>query len=223
MKISKLANRKTAFTAKSERDVFRRQGFGQPFGLGTSPALLVVDFIVGFNRSAVFGGGNVDRAIRNTALVLKAARAAQIPIAHTRVAYAEDGSDADVWCRKLPKLGLLTERSPLTKFVPAVSPRRGELVIRKRLPSAFFGTDLAGILLGKGVDTLFVAGCMTSGCVRASVVDAMCHGFRTVVIEDCVGDRARGPHRASLFDMEQKYADLMNGEQAIEKFGRFGD
>jgi maleamate amidohydrolase len=91
----------------------------------------------------------------------------------------------------------------------------GEHIIRKTQPSAFFGTDLSSWLIGKGVDTLLVAGCTTSGCVRASVVDSMSYNFRTIVVTDCVGDRAIAPHEANLFDMGQKYADLMTSAEVI--------
>ena len=103
-----------------------------------------------------------------------------------------------------------TETSPLSQIVPELAPEPGELVVRKRGASAFFDTPLQGWLSFRRVDTVLVAGCTTSGCVRASVVDAMQHEFRPVVVTDCVGDRALGPHEANLFDMGQKYAQLMS-------------
>jgi maleamate amidohydrolase len=93
----------------------------------------------------------------------------------------------------------------------------GEHIIRKTQPSAFFGTDLSGRLISQGVDTLLVTGCTTSGCVRASVVDSMSYNFRTIVVTDCVGDRAIAPHEANLFDMGQKYADLMTTAEVIDR------
>ena len=110
----------------------------------------------------------------------------------------------------MPGLLALTEHSPLSRIVTAVTPRQGELVIRKTQPSAFFNTGLAAWLAWRQVDTLVVAGCTTSGCVRATVVDAVSHNLRTIVPVDCVGDRAIAPHRASLFDMDQKYADVLD-------------
>jgi maleamate amidohydrolase len=88
-------------------------------------------------------------------------------------------------------------------------------MVRKTQASAFFGTGLAPWLVQQGADTVVVVGCTTSGCVRASVVDAMQNNFRTIVARDCVGDRALGPHEANLFDMGQKYADLMERDQII--------
>src|SRR5690606_21225011 len=109
------------------------------------------------------------------------------------VVFAEDGSDHNVFCSKMPALKALTEHAPAGQIVDILSPKAGELVVRKTGASAFFGTGLARWLREGGVDTVVVAGCTTSGCVRATVVDAMQFNFRTVVIEDCVGDRALEP------------------------------
>lgn len=194
---------------KSDNSIFERQHFGQRMGFGQRPGLLIVDFTEGFNDPSAFGGGNIGQAIEATVPLLDMARRRGFPIVHTRIVYADDGSDAGIHCLKVPKLLTLTEQSAASQFVVQLKPRKGEIVLRKRLPSAFFGTDLAGMLMAKGVDTLLIAGCTTSGCVRASTLDAMCHGFRPMVVSDCVGDRAEGPHTASLFDLGQKYADVM--------------
>lgn len=199
----------------AELDIYARQGLGQKSGLGQRVALLLVDFVNGFNDPAHFGGGNIPEAIAASARLLPIARARKWPVAHTRVVYADDGSDAGAFTTKAPALRKLTENSPLSQFVDAVKPAAGELVIRKRQASAFFGTEFAGWLTWRHVDTLLVAGCTTSGCVRASVVDAVSHNLRTVVLTDCVGDRAIGPHEANLFDMGQKYADLMTSDEAV--------
>ena len=205
---------------RPDRSIFERQHFGQRMGFGRRPALLIVDFTNGFNDANAFGGGNIAQAIEATTPLLARARATGAPIAHTRIVYADDASDTNVHCLKVPRLLQLTEASPASHFVPQLTPRAGEIVIRKRLPSAFFGTDLAGMLLAKGVDTLLIAGCTTSGCVRASTLDAMCHGFRPMVVSECVGDRAAGPHEASLFDMGQKYADIVSLDEACAALDR---
>jgi maleamate amidohydrolase len=192
-----------------EADIYHRQGMGNRAGLGQAPALLIIDFVVGFTDPAHFGGGNIGPAIEQTVKLLAFARRQGWPVAHTRVVYAEDGSDAGVFTLKAPSLRKLTEASPLSQIVPELSPRPGELVVRKQGASGFFDSNLAGWLAFRRVDTVAVAGCTTSGCVRATVVDAMQHNFRTVCVTDCVGDRAIGPHEANLFDMGQKYADLM--------------
>ena len=194
----------------SETDVFKKQNFGRRMGFGTNPGLLIIDFTVGFNDPEAFGGGNISEAVANTVPLLDTARSHGLPIAHTKIIYADDGSDTNIHCLKVPKLLTLTETDPISQFVPELTPRKGEIVIRKRLPSAFFETGLHGILHALRVDTLLITGCTTSGCVRASAVDAMCHGFRPIVIRDCVGDRAQGPHDASLFDLDKKYADVLS-------------
>lgn len=192
-----------------EADIYHRQGMGNRAGLGRAPALVIVDFVVGFADPSHFGGGNIASAIAQTAHLLAFARRQGWPVAHTRVVYAEDGSDAGVFTLKAPSLLKLTETSPLSQIVPDLAPRPGELVVRKQGASAFFDTSLAAWLAFRRVDTVAVAGCTTSGCVRATVVDAMQHNLRTVCVTDCVGDRAIGPHEANLFDIGQKYADLM--------------
>jgi maleamate amidohydrolase len=193
--------------------VYRRQNIGKPSGFGSAPALLIVDFVNGFNDPAMFGGGNIAQAIGNTKVLLAAARHANIPVAFTRIVYADDGSDASVFTLKLPGLLALTETAPAAQIVDALAPAAGEYIARKTQPSAFFGTGLVGWLVQKRVDTVLVTGCTTSGCVRASVIDSMSHNFRSVVVSDCVGDRAIAPHDANLFDMGQKYADLMTGDE----------
>ncbi|MGI9415744.1 MAG: isochorismatase family protein [Hyphomicrobiales bacterium] len=202
----------------SERDIYAAQGFGNALGVGAAPALLIVDFVNGFADPEVFGGGNIADAIAATVPLLELARAHKWPVATTRIVFADDGSDANVFSAKVPSLLGLTEESAIGQVVPELAPEPGELIVRKRHPSAFFGTDLTQWLTGRRVDTLFVAGCTTSGCIRASVIDAMCHGFRPVVVTDCVGDRALGPHEANLFDMGQKCADLMSFTAVADRF-----
>lgn len=192
-----------------EVEVYERQGFGNSLGLKGRMGLLIVDFVNGFADPAVFGGGNIPAAITATIPVLSWARHRSLPVAHTRIVYADDGSDSNVFSLKVPGMATLLENGHTSQIVPELAPQKGELIVRKTLPSGFFGTNLAAWLTQKGVETLLVAGCTTSGCVRASVVDAMSSGFRPIVLRDCVGDRAIGPHEANLFDMEQKYADVV--------------
>jgi maleamate amidohydrolase len=151
--------------------------------------------------------------------LLEAFRARGLPVAHTRVVFAEDGSDVNVFALKVKPLQRLTERAPGSQIVDWLTPLRGELVVRKRSASAFFDTGLADWLRLQGADTVAVTGCTTSGCVRASVVDSLQHNFRTVVVTDCVADRAIEPHQANLFDMGQKYADLMERDALIGRLG----
>jgi maleamate amidohydrolase len=199
----------------SDLDIYKQQNFGNRVGFGERSALVIVDFTVGFNDPAHFGGGNIDAAVRRTVGLLAHFRATGRPVAHSRVVYADDGSDAGIFTLKAPALKTLTESSAIGQFVPELTPAAGELIVRKTQASAFFNTGLAAWLLQRRVDTVVVAGCTTSGCVRASVVDALSNNLRTIVATDCVGDRAMGPHEANLFDMGQKYADLMARDEII--------
>lgn len=199
----------------SDLDIYEKQNFGNPIGFGQKPALLIVDFVNGFTNADQFGGGNINEAIDKTVELLAFCRKHGVLVAHTRVVFAGDGMDDNIMSVKVPALKTLTEESFESQIVEKLAPRNGEIIIRKRVPSAFFGTDLAPNFAMHGIDTVMVAGCTTSGCVRASVLDAMCHGFRPVVLRDCVGDRAIGPHEANLFDMRQKYADVMTADEVM--------
>ena len=198
--------------------IYRQQGLGARMGFGKKPALLIIDFINGFNDPDQMGGGNIQQAIDNTAELLAIARHLELPIAYTSHIYATDGSEDGLFNLKMPSMGaVLADGSHAVEVVDALAPRAGERIVNKHFPSAFFGTDLAGWLAAKGVDTVIVTGCTTSGCVRATVVDAMGFGYRPMVPRDCVGDRAIGPHEANLFDMDQKYADVMSLAEIIDE------
>ena len=200
----------------ADDDIYRKQTFGQKIGFGNRPVLLVVDFVNGFTDPEVFGGGNIAEAVAATVPLLDFFRAKGLPVAFTRIVYADDGSDCGIWCEKVPRLRELTEAAHGSQVVDALAPRPGELLIRKTQASAFFGTHLAGVLVSKGVDTIVLVGCTTSGCVRATAIDAMSSNFRLVVASDCVGDRALGPHEANLFDIGQKYGDLSTAREIMD-------
>lgn len=202
--------------------IYEHQGFRQKLGFGKRPALIVVDFVRGFTDPDKFGGGNIGPAIERTVDLLAAARRFKLPVAFTRVVFAEDGSDRGVFNLKVPSLDSLHPGNADIEIVDELTPEPGEKVIDKKYPSAFFATDLASWMAHRGADTAIVTGCTTSGCVRATVVDAMCHGFRPIVPADCVGDRAMGPHEANLFDMDQKYADVVGLDHVMGELERIG-
>jgi maleamate amidohydrolase len=208
-----------AANISAEDEVFARQGFGCSLGLVGRLGLVIVDFVVGFADPARFGGGNIPDAIERTVELLALARASSWPVAHTRIVFSEAALLSDVFCLKVPSLRALTEAAEAGQLLPQLQPAANELVVRKAAPSAFFETGLRSWLTQKQVETLIVAGSTTSGCVRATVVDAMSCGFRPVVIKDCVGDRATAPHAASLFDMQQKYADVMTFSELRQGLG----
>src|SRR3546814_3685177 len=146
---------------RADREVYERQGFGRSLGIEGKIGLLIVDFVNGFAAPAVFGGGNIASAIARTADVLGAARQRGWPVAHSRIVYADDGSDANVFSVKVPGMQTLTEHAPISAIVPQLAPAAGELVVRKTVPSAFFGTGLAPWLTQQGVRTLLIAGATT--------------------------------------------------------------
>jgi maleamate amidohydrolase len=197
-------------------ETYQRQSFGSTLAPKAPVALLIVDFVNGFANPDVFGGGNIAQAIERTVALLAHAREKGWPVAHSRIVFADDDTDHNIFTMKVPGLLALKEQSHDSAIVPQLTPREGELVVRKTVPSAFFGTPLAAWLTQHGVRTLVIAGAVTSGCVRSSVVDAMQYGFRPFVLSDCVGDRALAPHEANLFDMAQKYAAVMTRDEALE-------
>ncbi|MBO1013843.1 isochorismatase family protein [Achromobacter sp. SD115] len=194
---------------------YERQGFGAAMAPKPPYGLLIVDLVNGFADPAVFGGGNIPQAIEQTTGLLAHARKQGWPVAHSRIVFADDDADHNIFTLKVPGMLTLKEADHNSAIVPQLTPAAGELVVRKTVPSAFFGTSLAAWLSQRGVQTLLVAGAVTSGCVRASVVDAMQYGFRPLVVSDCVGDRAIGPHDANLFDMQQKYATVLTRDEAV--------
>jgi len=202
-----------------ELDTYQRQSFGSTLEPKAPVGLLIVDFVNGFADPGVFGGGNIAPAIERSVALLAHARERRWPVAHTRIVFADDDADENIFTMKVPGLLALKEHMHNSAIVPQLTPREGELVVRKTVPSAFFGTSLAAWLALRGVQTLVIAGAVTSGCVRASVVDAMQYGFRPFVLSDCVGDRAIAPHDANLFDMAQKYAAVMTLDEALEVLG----
>ncbi|MCQ9617661.1 N-carbamoylsarcosine amidohydrolase [Paenalcaligenes niemegkensis] len=199
--------------------IYQQQGFGAQLEPKAPYGLLIIDLVNGFANPAVFGGGNIPEAIEQTQKLLKTAREQGWPVAHTRIVFADDGADNNIFSIKVPSMLTLLEDNPDSHIVPELTPVDGELVVRKTVPSAFYGTSLAAWLTQRGVQTLLVAGAVTSGCVRSSVVDAMQLGFRPLVVSDCVGDRAIGPHDANLYDMKQKYATVVDREEAMTLLG----
>lgn len=196
--------------SESLQDNYARGGFGQSMPWGRRPALLVIDFVRAYlvPGSPLYAG--VEQARTDCGTLLHAARKAGIPVLHTRVEFQPGGRDGGVFFRKLPALACFEAgRHPeLAAFAEGLEPIAGETVITKQYASAFFGTSLASTLTALGVDTLLIAGLSTSGCVRASAVDACQHGFVPVVVREAVGDRAPGPHEANLFDLQAKYAEV---------------
>lgn len=194
---------------------YARHGFAVRLGFGEHPAVLVVDIATAYLDPASPLYAGVEEAVASAARVVGAARAAGVPVVHTKVVIARGGADAGHFWRKVPSLKVFEEGSPLAEPDPAVAPLPGEVVVTKQYASAFFGTSLATTLRTMGVDTVVLVGLTTSGCIRASAVDALQHGFVPVVVADAVGDRDRRPHEANLLDLAAKYADVVTEAEAV--------
>jgi len=192
-------------------------------GFGDTPALLVIDFLQGYTtEGAPLYAPGVVTAVAETPELLAAARAKGIPILHTQVRYTPpDFLDGGVWVKKAPVLKCLVEGNPFAEFCPEVRPQEGEVVLTKQYASAFFGTSLSTTLAAARVDTLIIAGCTTSGCIRATAVDSLQHGLRTIVVRECVGDRHEAPHEANLFDIDAKYGDVVGKAEVLDYLDRF--
>ncbi|WP_334129650.1 isochorismatase family protein [Sneathiella sp.] len=191
-------------------------GFRQKLGYGRKSALLFVDFVAAYFEpsSPLYAPPAVD-ALASGVRLLEAGRAAGVPVFFTRVVYHKGGHDGGVFYRKIKALSVFDEGSPLGAFAPGMDPKEGEVVVTKQYASAFFGTSLVASLTSRGVDTVIIAGLTTSGCIRASAVDALQYGFIPVVVRDAVADRDAAPHEANLFDLEGKYADTVSEENAL--------
>jgi nicotinamidase-related amidase len=198
------------------RAFYERRGITGRVGSGSRPAVLVIDMTKAFTDADHPVGADQTSAVEAIARLLAVSRAGGVPSFFTTLAFQPDGSDAGVWGQKMPALLSLRRDDPAAVEVDdRIAPVEGESVLNKRAPSAFFGTGLPGLLTPLGIDTLIVVGCSTSGCVRASVIDAVSYGYRVIVPIECVSDRAPGPHQANLFDIDAKYGDAMPLDQVI--------
>jgi maleamate amidohydrolase len=197
------------------RKEFQDKGFGRRVGFGERPALLAVDFITGFTDLRSPLAGDLDSQLAATNTLLEPARAAGIPVIFSTVAYDAELQEAGIWIRKIPANGTLVEGSEWVEVDKRLNQRPNETTLVKKYASCFFGTDLAARLISRRVDTLIITGCTTSGCVRATAVDACSYGFHTIVVEEAVGDRAALPHAASLFDIDAKYGDVVGLEETV--------
>ncbi|WP_075214272.1 isochorismatase family protein [Mongoliimonas terrestris] len=195
---------------------YARAGYHHRLGYGARPALLLVDFVEAYFEptSPLYAG--VDAALAAAIRVLEAARAARVPAIFTNVVYTQGRFDGGIFHRKVPALTCMEAGNPLGGWPKGLAPRADELVVSKQYPSAFFGTSLASTLTAARIDSVILTGLTTSGCVRATCVDAMSHGFVPIVVADACGDRAEGPHRANLYDMSAKYADVVTEAEILD-------
>lgn len=200
-----------------------KRAYSNKVGFGERPALILIDFAQAYFDPQCNLYAGVDDALASALRVREAAHAAGVLVVLTEVRYQPGGIDGGRFFEKAKPLQAFVAGEKTGAFAEGLVPRPDEIVITKQYPSAFFGTSLASTLTARGVDSVILTGLTTSGCVRASCVDSMSHGFRTSVVRDACGDRHPAPHEANLFDMNAKYADVVGEAEIIDFLARLGN
>lgn len=214
-------------SAASDRPVmgddYMRTGFGSRIGFGQRPAIVVVDMVRAYlAEGEPFWSPAYTPVVEANRRLLAAARPAGVPVIWTTLDFDSSGFDTGWFLAKVPSLWEYIRRPELAEFDDRLAPVRGDLVVRKQFASSFFGTSLSSALARMCVDTVLITGVSTSGCVRATAVDALQLGYRPIVVADAVGDRHDGAHRQSLFDLEAKYADVETSVSVIQYLKSLG-
>lgn len=198
---------------------------GEPFdghlAFGARPALIVIDVVRAYlDPASPLQAPAFVAALPTIARLVEAARARGVPVIFTNVVYQHGGADGGLFYRKVPALRAFDAGSDMGDFPDTLGPTRDEIVVTKQYASAFFGTSLASTLHSMGVDTVILCGYSTSGCVRASALDALQNGFRPFVASDACADRTPAPHDANLFDLQAKYAEVLGSDAIIALLGQ---
>ncbi|MCZ6839116.1 MAG: isochorismatase family protein [Alphaproteobacteria bacterium] len=202
---------------KSDEEFFAERGFGMRIGFGEKPAVIVIDVINAFTDPDMMLGSNLDDEIAETNKVLDAAHERGAPVIFTTVMYEDkDFKDAGIWALKQKGVMTLKAGTPEVETDARLHREADDSLLSKKYASCFYGTDLVSRLMAHGVDTLIITGCTTSGCVRATAVDACQVGFRPVVVREAVGDRSQAAHDQSLFDLNAKYADVVSTGEVVQ-------
>ncbi len=197
---------------------YARAGFGQGLTPGTSPALIVIDMAKAYfepDAPLYLGEPVATSVLRSVARLIEAARADHVPVIFTAVRYQRGGADGGVFFRKVGALSCFEAGNRLGEFVEPIVPTEADIVVTKQYASSFFATSLASTLTTLRVDTLMITGVSTSGCVRATALDACQHGLVPIVVRDACGDRSSTVHEANLFDLQQKYAEVYTEAEAL--------
>jgi nicotinamidase-related amidase len=210
-------------SGKDDEEFFRQRGFGIKIGFGERPALIIIDMINGFTDASMPLGAKLDNEIAAQKPLLDIAHERGIPVIFSTVMYEEaDVKDAGVWALKQTGARTLTAGSNAVKVDARLGMRPGDILLSKKYASCFFGTDLVPRLNSRRIDTLILTGCTTSGCVRATAVDAVQNGFRPMVVREAVGDRSAAAHDQSLFDLNAKYADVVSLDETLQYLKTIG-
>ena len=209
---------------QTEAEFFASKGFGQRMGFGETPALIVIDFLKAFTDPSQMLGSDLSHEIAATNKLLAAAHNRKVPVFFSVVSYEdEDLKDAGIWTLKQKGSVTLRAGSEGVGLDSRLEFRKGDSLISKKYASCFFGTDFVPRLNTYRADTLIIAGCTTSGCVRATAVDALQNGFRPMIVREAVGDRSRPAHDQSLFDLQAKYADVVSLDETVAYLNTVGD
>jgi nicotinamidase-related amidase len=204
-------------SGKDDEKLFRERGFGVKIGFGERPALIVIDMLKGFTDATMPLGANLDDEIEAHRPLLDVAHQRNIPVIFSTVIYDDkDLRDAGLWAIKMKGTATLKAGTPAVEIDPRLDMRPSDSLLVKKYASCFFGTDLVPRLTNQRVDTLIITGCTTSGCVRATAVDAVQNGFRPMVVREAVGDRSKAAHDQSLFDLNAKYADVVSLDETLQ-------
>jgi nicotinamidase-related amidase len=204
-------------SGKDDEEFFRARGFGIKIGFGERPALIVIDMIKGFTNKDMPLGAPLEAQIHAQKPMIDAAHERGIPVIFSTVMYADhDMADAGLWAIKMKGIATLQAGTEAVEVDPRLGMRGTDSLLVKKYASCFFGTDLVPRLTHRGIDTLIITGCTTSGCVRATAVDAVQNGFRPMVVREAVGDRSAAAHDQALFDINAKYGDVVSLDETLQ-------
>jgi len=204
-------------SGKDDEEFFRQRGFGIKIGFGERPALIIIDMLKGFTDPSMPLGAKLDTQIEAQKPLLDVAHKRNIPVIFSTVIYDEaEAKDAGLWAIKMKGSLTLMAGSEAVKIDPRLGMEPKDILLVKKYASCFFGTDLVPRLNSRRIDTLIITGCTTSGCVRATAVDAVQNGFRPMVVREAVGDRSAAAHEQSLFDLNAKYADVVSLDETLQ-------
>jgi nicotinamidase-related amidase len=204
-------------SGKADEEFFAQRGFGIKIGFGERPALIVIDMINGFTDATMPLGAPLESQLAAQKPLIDVAHERNIPVIFSTVIYNDhDLKDAGLWAIKMKGTLTLKADTPAIEVDKRLDMRKTDSLLVKKYASCFFGTDLASRLMNLHADTLIITGCTTSGCVRATAVDAVQNGFRPMVVKEACGDRSQAAHDQSLFDLNAKYADVVGLDETLQ-------